>query len=172
MEETNERQHVDSDISDSSTDVHVQSDKGVNVVDSADLGASKPIPEKKPTSKEIGEYRNRHFTVRHSTVVACGHKIDLRQYPSNANCWDCWEAFFSVSPEGVAQVHQMLMEGGTQEVTRRFGSKFVKKFGKFLQKQLLQAAQQRHEQAVERATSIEGGIMDVKAESEAPLGLR
>ena len=149
MEETNERQHVDSDISDSSTDVHVQSDKGVNVVDSADLGASKPIPEKKPTSKEIGEYRNRHFTVRHSTVVACGHKIDLRQYPSNANCWDCWEAFFSVSPEGVAQVHQMLMEGGTQEVTRRFGSKFVKKFGKFLQKQLLQAAQQRHEQAVE-----------------------
>ena len=170
MEETNERQHSVSDSGDSNIDVPV-SVTSANI-DSADLGASKPIPEKKPTSKEIGEYRNRHFTVRHSTVVACGHKIDLRQYPSNANCWDCWEAFFSVSPEGVAQVHQMLMEGGTQEVTRRFGSKFVKKFGKFLQKQLLQAAQQRHEQAVERATSIEGGIMDVKAESEAPLGLR
>src|ERR1035437_10100990 len=63
----------------------------VTLVD-ADLGASKPIPEPKPTRKQIGEWRNAKFTVRHSTVNGCGHKLDLRQFPSNANCWDCWEA--------------------------------------------------------------------------------
>lgn len=180
MEEKNERQHSTSTDSDSGADIHIPVDtgraevtEGVITVNpalfDADLGASKPISEPKPTRKQIGEWRAANFTVKHSTVLACGHKLDLRHFPSNANCWSCWEAFFSVSPEGVEQVHQMLISGGTQEVTRRFGSKFTKKFGQFLRKKLLSEYANRETQV---ASGIEGGILDVKAESEVPLGLR
>ena len=139
----------------------------VTVVGETDLGASKPVPEPKPTLKQVKEWRAANFTVRHSTVNACGHKLDLKQPPSNANCWPCWEAFFSVSPEGVASVHQLLLEGGTQAVVAMHGSKFRKMFGKFLQKKLLQAACLRHERAVQEACSIEGSIMNVKEEINA-----
>src|ERR1019366_10211225 len=87
----------------------------VTLVD-ADLGASKPVPQPEPTLKQVREWRAANFTVRHSTVNACGHKIDLRIPPSNANCWPCWEAFFSNSPEGVASVHDLLLSDGTKAV--------------------------------------------------------
>ena len=143
-----------------SGDVITLTEEAKALVD-ADLGASKPIPEPKPTRKQIGEWRNANFTVRHSTVNACGHKLDLRQFPSNANCWDCWEAFFSVSPEGVASVHQLLLNGGTQAVVAMHGKKFTKMFGKFLQKKLLK---EYASPAVQAASGIEGSIMNVKEE--------
>src|ERR1019366_58410 len=100
-----------------------------------DLGASKPVPQPEPTLKQVREWRAANFTVRHSTVNACGHKIDLRIPPSN--CEDCWTAFFSVSPEGVASVHNLLLEGGTKAVIAMHGKKFTRQFGRFLQKKLL-----------------------------------
>lgn len=133
-------------------------------VTSADLGASKPIEQPKPTRKQIGEWRNANFTVKHSTAIACGHKIDLRRFPSNANCFDCWEAFFSVSPEGVASVHQMLLDGGTQAVISMYGSKFTKMFGRFLRKKLLTEYASKQVQA---ASGIEGSILDIKEEANA-----
>jgi hypothetical protein len=126
-----------------------------------DLGASKPVPEPKPTLAQVKAWRAANFTVRHSTVNACGHKLDLRQFPSNANCWPCWEAFFSVNPEGVASVHQLLLNGGTQAVVAMHGKKFTKMFGKFLQKKLLK---EYASPAVQAASGIEGSIMNVKEE--------
>lgn len=136
---------------------------------SPDLGAAKPIKPPEPTEREKRAWRAQNFTVKHSTVIACGHKIDLRHMPSNANCPDCWEAFFSVSPEGVEQVHQMLLNGGTQSVVRVFGKKFTKWFGAFLRKKLLTEYASREVQA---ASGIEGAVMDIKAESEASVGVR
>jgi hypothetical protein len=126
-----------------------------------DLGASKPVPEPKPTLAQVKAWRAANFTVRHSTVNACGHKIDLRATPSNANCWPCWEAFFSVNPEGVASVHQLLLEGGTKAVIAMHGAKFTKMFGKFLQQKLLK---EYASPAVQAASGIEGSIMSVKEE--------
>src|ERR1019366_1464193 len=124
----------------------------------SDLGASKPVPEPKPTLAQVKAWRAANFTVRHSTVNACGHKLDLRQFPSNANCWPCWEAFFSVSPEGVASVHNLLLEGGTKAVIALHGEKFTKMFGKFLQQKLLK---EYASPAVQAASGIEGSIMDL-----------
>ncbi len=123
-------------------------------LEGADLGASKPIPEPKPTLAQVKAWRAANFTVRHSTVNACGHKLDLRNFPSNANCEDCWEAFFSVSPEGIASVHDLLLKAGTKAVIALHGAKFTKMFGKFLQKKLLS-------QAVQATSGIEGSIMDL-----------
>jgi hypothetical protein len=128
----------------------------------ADLGASKPVPQPEPTLKQVREWRAANFTVRHSTVNACGHKIDLRIPPSNANCWPCWEAFFSVSPDGVSSVHKLLLHGGTQAVIAVHGTKFTKVFGKFLQKKLLK---EYESPAVQAASGIEGSIMNVKEEA-------
>ena len=124
-----------------------------------DLGASKPIPQ--PTYKQQ--------PTQHATVNACGHKLDLRQFPSNANCWHCWEAFFSVSPEGVASVHNLLLEGGTKAVIAMHGAKFTKMFGKFLQKKLLK---EYASPAVQAASGIEGSIMSIAEEKGANLGIR
>ena len=132
----------------------------VNGLTDADLGASKPIPEPKPTLAQVKAWRNTNFTVKHSTVNACGHKIDLRHFPSNANCEDCWEAFFSVSPEGVASVHDLLLKDGTKAVIAMHGAKFTKWFGKFLQKKLL--SQYRATEGY--ASGIEGSVMDIKEE--------
>lgn len=93
----------------------------------ADLGASKPIPQPQPKQQPL----------QHSTVVKCGHKLDLRHFPVHANCWPCWEALFSVSPEAVASVHQLLLTGGTQAVVAMHGKKFIKFFGRFLRSKIL-----------------------------------
>ena len=135
----------------------------------ADLGASKPIAETKPTLKQVREWRARNFTVRHSTVNACGHKLDLGHFPKHANCWPCWEAFFSVSPEGVASVHNLLLTGGTKAVIAMHGSKFTKMFGRFLREKLLK---EYASQEVQAASGIEGSIMNVTEEKEASLGIR
>ncbi len=140
-------------------------DKPVTVaVESADLGASKPIAEPKPTRKQIGEWRAANFTVKQGTVLACGHKFDPRTMPKKANCWDCWEATFSTSPESVAQVHQMLLDGGTQAVISTYGSKFTRMFGRFLRKKLLTEYASKQVQA---ASGIEGSILDIKEEANA-----
>jgi hypothetical protein len=146
--------HIGSDAADSvelSTLSTADVDRGLT---DADLGASKPLPEPKPTLAQVRAWRAANFTVKHSTVNACGHKLDLSHYPSNSNCWDCWEAFFSVSPDGVASVHNLLLDGGTKAVIAMHGAKFTKMFGKFLQKKLLS-------QAVQAASGIEGSIMDL-----------
>src|ERR1019366_1205394 len=121
----------------------------------ADLGASKPIAESKPTLAQVKAWRAANFTVRHSTVNACGHKLDLKNCPSNANCEDCWEAFFSVNPDGVASVHDLLLTGGTKAVIAMHGAKFAKMFGKFLQKKLMKEYMQT------LPSGIEGSIMDL-----------
>ena len=127
----------------------------------ADLGASKPVPQPEPTIAQVKAWRAVNFTVKHSTVNACGHKIDLRVAPSNANCEDCWTAFFSVSPEGVASVHNLLLEGGTKAVIAMHGAKFTRQFGRFLQQKLLK---EYASPAVQAASGIEGSIMNVKEE--------
>lgn len=135
----------------------------------ADLGSSKPIPQPEPTLKQVKEWRAANFTVRHSTVKACNHKLDLRHLPSNANCWECWRAFFESSPEGVASVHDLLLTGGTKAVIAMHGAKFTKMFGRFLQKKLLS---EYASQEVQAASGIEGSIMDIAAEKGANLGIR
>jgi len=136
---------------------------------SADLGASTPVPESKPTEAEIKEWRGRNFTVRTPVVKACGHHLNLQSFPSHSNCQDCWEAFLSNNPNGVEMVHKTLMEQGTQGAIKQFGKKLVKMFGKFLKKQLLQ---QYASAQVQAASGIEGNqlqVPDIKAEVESGI---
>ena len=135
----------------------------------ADLGASKPVAQPKPTEREIREWRARHWTVRHAAVVACGHKLEDGHPPKHVNCEHCWYALFETTPEGVASVHDMLLKGGTQAVIAVHGKKFTEQFGKYLRKKLLQ---QYATPEVQAASGIEGSILDVKAESEGTLGIR
>jgi hypothetical protein len=95
-------------------------------VGAADLGASKPVPQ--PVYKQR--------PVQHSVVVACGHALEAGHFPRQANCEDCWYALFETTPEGVASVHSLLMQEGTQAVERMHGRKFLKAFGRYLQKKL------------------------------------
>ncbi len=136
----------------------------------ADLGASTPVPQTKPTESEIREARARHWTVRHATVIKCGHKLDVRHFPTRVNCEDCWEVFFELNPEGVAASHDVLLKYGTKPLIGMHGKKFVKMLGKHIQKQLLKnyAAPE-----VQVEASIEGGqleVLDVK--EEASFGIR
>lgn len=126
---------------------------------SADLSAStKPAEEHKPTRKEIGEWRARNFTMRHPEVTACGHKLNLRQFPRHANCFDCWEAFLEYNPESVASVHDLLLNSGIKAVTAMHGKQFSHMFDLYLRKKLLTM----HANAeVQAASGIEGNKLEV-----------
>ena len=97
-------------------------------METTDLGASKPSPAP-PQPKQS--------PLVHGTVKACGHKLDLRQFPTQANCFFCWEALFEENPQAIASIHNVLTQQGTPALERMQGKKFVKFFGKFLQKKLL-----------------------------------
>jgi|ERR1035437_42691 hypothetical protein len=116
-------------------------------VQDADLGASKPVPQ--PV------YKTR--PTQHSTVVACGHKLETGHFPRQANCEHCWFALFETTPDGVASVHDLLLREGTQAVIAMHGSKFTKQFGKYLQKKLLS----KYRASDSYASGIEGNIMDL-----------
>jgi hypothetical protein len=95
---------------------------------SADLGASKPIPAPE---------RPKDRPIQHAVVIACGHKLDTRHFPVHSHCEDCWDAFFESNAQGLASVHQLLLANGTQAVTAVHGAKFTKAFGRYLRKQIL-----------------------------------
>jgi len=136
-------------------------------VENADLGAStKPAEKPKPTRKEIGEWRARNFTVRHATVLACDHKLDLRHFPTNSNCFDCWYAFLESNPDGVASVHELLQQGGTKALEAMHGKKFVKMYGKYIQKKLLGL----RDATTSAEPSLE--VLDIAAEKEESIGIR
>jgi hypothetical protein len=123
----------------------------------ADLGASKPVPIAKPEPKR---------TLEHAIVKACGHSIDLRHPPTQANCEDCWQAFFTLAVD-TPSIHKILVEQGRAGLERMVGKKFVKYFGKFLQQQL------RAPVGVPQVEpSIEGSIMSVREEVNAVSNLQ
>lgn len=140
----------------------------VTVPESADLETPTKVEEvKKPTRKEIGEWRARNFTIRHATVVACGHKLDLRQFPHEAHCFDCWYAFLESNPDGVASVHELLQQGGTKAVEAMHGKKFVKMYGRYIQTKLLKLRAATESQP---ESTIEGGqleVLDIAKEAQS-----
>ena len=141
---------------------------GDPIVEAANLEApTKRVEPPKPTRKEIGEWRARNFTVRHATVIACDHKLDLRHFPSKPNCFDCWYAFLESNPEGVASVHDLLQKQGIKAVEAMHGRKFTKMFGRYLQQKLLAL---REPLSTETEPSLE--VIDVAAEKEASIGIR
>ena len=117
-----------------------------------DLGASRPIPQ--PVYKQQ--------PTQHSTVVACGHKLEIGHLPKHSNCEDCWHALFETSPEGVASVHNLLLTDGTRAVTAMHGAKFTKHFGRYLQSKLLAMHQKSGEQIAEGLQ-----VLDINAERTA-----
>lgn len=84
--------------------------------------------------RELGKLRRIHLTVHHSTVTACGHRFNNAKQPNN-NCPDCWSAFFKLVAN-FEDLHGTLTKEGTKGLTAKFGSKFVKQFGKYLQTEL------------------------------------
>jgi hypothetical protein len=125
----------------------------------ADLGASNPVPVEAPQPDT---------TVKHSVVTACGHKIDLRRlHPKHTNCPDCWEAFFATNPNGVGQIHQILVNEGRRGIEKRFGSKFTKFFGAFMRAQFMRQYEAKQaEEQVEASPSIEGSVMSIAEERD------
>lgn len=142
-----------------SADLGAHTAKAVAIIDdeltginSADLGASKPIAQQKFKTRPV----------EHARVVACGHKLEAGHFPKHSNCEDCWHALFETSPEGVASVHQLLLTDGTRAVTAIHGEKFTKFFGKYLQRKLLAMHQQSGEQIAEGLQ-----VLDINAERTA-----
>jgi hypothetical protein len=125
--ETNEETNNVNTVDNNSTIDSVDNTVTTRALDSADLGASKPVPQ--PVQKAQ--------PIQHSTVVACGHSLEAGHFPRKANCEDCWYALFETTPEGVASVHSLLMQEGTQAVERMHGRKFLKHFGLYLKRKLL-----------------------------------
>lgn len=101
-----------------------------------DLSAATSVPQvpQKLSRKEIGQLRRRHLTVVNSTVTACGHKFSNR-VPST-NCFWCYQAYFKTCAD-LDEIHQQLRVGGRQVLTAKYGKKFVKMFGQFLNDELL-----------------------------------
>jgi hypothetical protein len=128
-------------------------------IEDADLGASKPVPVAKPEPKH---------TVEHAIVKACGHSIDLRHPPTQANCEDCWTAFFTLAVD-TPSIHKILVEQGRTGLERMVGKKFVKHFGKFLQNRLNAFTP---EEIAKVEPTIEGSIMSVKEEINAVSNLQ
>ncbi len=122
-------------------------DNNVPVQD-LDLGASKPVPVEKPEPKT---------TLEHPTVRACGHSIDLRHPPTQANCEECWTSFFTLTVD-TPSLHKLLVEQGRAGMERLLGKKFVKHFGRFLGRSLVQTKVD---------PGIEGSILDINKEREA-----
>jgi hypothetical protein len=121
----------------------------------SDLGASVPVPVETPQPDT---------TVKHSVVTACGHKIDLRRlHPKHTNCTDCWEAFFATNPNGVGQIHQILVNEGRRGIESRFGTKFTKYFGAFMRAQLSRTYEAQ-QSAQQQEPSIEGSVMSIAEE--------
>lgn len=89
---------------------------------------------KQISRKELGKLRRIHLTIQHSTVTACGHKFVQTKQPNN-NCPDCWSAFFRLV-QNVEDLHGILAKQGTKGLTTKFGRRFVKQFGKYLQMEL------------------------------------
>lgn len=141
-------------------------------LEGADLGAAKPMPQPKPTDREIREWRSTNFTVRHQTVKACGHKIDLRHEPKHANCKYCWQALFEVgfNEEEMSRLHQLLMTAGSKGVITIYGKKFLKAFGAWMKEKLLRQASPEVQAASGLEPTIEGAVLDIRTEAE--LGIR
>lgn len=93
------------------------------------------IPQAKPSRREIGEYRRRYVTVTHPEVVACGHKFS-GQVPNQSNCYFCWESWFKLNPD-LDKLHQILSDEGPKGLEKKYGSKVVKAFKKFLQEEFM-----------------------------------
>jgi hypothetical protein len=132
--------------------------RSLGQLDSADLGAAKPVPQPK--------YKMR--PVQHATVTACGHKLEAGHFPRQANCEHCWYALFETTPEGVASVHQLLITDGTRAVIAMHGEKFTKQFGKYLRKKLLQQASPE----VQAASEIEGSKFETLSVTEEKNALQ
>jgi hypothetical protein len=102
-----------------------------------DLAAATPVPERIYTKKEIGQMRRRYVTVQNSTVVTCGHKFKTDGSTPSTNCDDCWHAFFKVNPELIERIHNILRTSGAGVLMASMGRKFVKKFMRYLEAELV-----------------------------------
>jgi hypothetical protein len=131
-------------------------------VSDADLGAAKPVAKPEPTERERREWNARNITVRHAEVTACGHKLDMHHAPTQQNCDFCWEVFFSIAlnAQGVAALHKLLQDEDRQGLESRFGKKFTRQFGKYLQWQLMQEVPDN----VKPQPELGEGILSVKEE--------
>ncbi len=150
---------LDGDSSSTSGELHPRVDQPLQGLDPADLGASKPVPVEKPEPKT---------TLEHPIVKACGHKLDLRHPPTQANCEDCWTAFFTLAVD-TPTIHKILIAQGRTGLESLLGKKFVKHFGKFLQSRLTAFTP---EEIAKVEPSIEGSILNINEEREATIGIR
>jgi hypothetical protein len=109
-----------------------------------------PPNSEKPSRKEVGKMRKAYLTRVLPEVTACGHRLDTQRMPSN-NCEACWYAYFKTSVDLVA-LHAELSEEapiytdngfklgrknvGKDNLTKKYGAKFTKMFGRFLASEL------------------------------------
>ena len=120
--------------------------------------ALEPKPER-PTEAQIRAMRRQFVTLRHGTVRACGHKIDLSRQPKN-NCESCWEAWFKTTDNLLVTLHEHLVTRGLASLKAQFGDKLVKQFARFLDRELNQQQEQETNgvpEETEGSTEAEGG---------------
>lgn len=80
---------------------------------------------------DFKKLRRVHFTVRRDTVNYCGHQIDTYAGPKN-NCRFCWFAYFNQHAELVKALDEGCAEHGSHIIDATRGTKFRKRFMRFL----------------------------------------
>lgn len=92
-----------------------------------DSNATKPL-----TRKQYKNLLRLYFTVRRSTVEACGHKIDTDHQPYG-NCQMCWFAWFNCHGELVKAIDELLHKAGGESLILGFhGHKFLRNYRRFM----------------------------------------
>jgi len=89
-------------------------------------------PQKPLTERQFRQLRNLYFTVRHTLVKECGHKIDMINEPRHRNCETCYWAWFSAHGELVQVADRALQEQGKSFLVKMRGRHFYEMFVRYM----------------------------------------
>jgi len=89
-------------------------------------------PQKQLSEAQLRQLRNLYFTIRHTPVKECGHKIDMINEPRHRNCENCYWAWFSAHGELVQVADKALHEQGRTFLIKMRGRHFYEMFVRYM----------------------------------------
>jgi hypothetical protein len=89
-------------------------------------------PQKPLSEAQFRKLRNLYFTVRHTLVKECGHKIDMINEPRHRNCEFCYWTWLSAHGELVQVADRALQEQGKAFLIKMRGRHFYEMFVRYM----------------------------------------